>query len=294
MVSGEQLFVWRCQAKQAAIAADISPKEVDWLLTEVTGLDSLTLRLNSFKEQKQITLLESLSQLDLLWERRLQDRVPIQYLLGTVPWRNFKIKVSTDVLIPRPETELLVDLALKAIEHNSELASENWVDLGTGSGAIALGLADSLPQAIVHAVDRSPEALAIAKENAQNLGLESRIQFYLGSWWEPLEAIKGKVSGIISNPPYIPSNAIAHLQPEVTRHEPHLALDGGEDGLDYIRHLVKTSPVYLRSGGIWLIESMMGQPETIKKLLEETKSYHNMQIFPDLAGIDRFVLAERL
>jgi release factor glutamine methyltransferase len=294
MVSGEQLFLWRCQAKQAAIAADISPKEVDWLLTEVTGLDSLTLRLNSFKEQKQITLLESLSQLDLLWERRLQDRVPIQYLLGTVPWRNFKMKVSTDVLIPRPETELLVDLALKAIEHNSELASENWVDLGTGSGAIALGLADSLPQAIVHAVDRSPEALAIAKENAQNLGLESRIQFYLGSWWQPLEAIKGKVNGMISNPPYIPSTAIAHLQPEVTRHEPHLALDGGEDGLDYIRHLVKTSPVYLRSGGIWLIESMMGQPETIKKLLEEKKSYHNMQIFPDLAGIDRFVLAERL
>jgi release factor glutamine methyltransferase len=294
MISGEELFLWRCQAKQAAIATGISPIEVDWLLKEVAGLDSLTLRLDSFKELKQIPLLESLSQLNLLWERRLQERVPIQYLVRTVHWRNFKMKVSTDVLIPRPETELLVELALKAIEHNSELASGNWVDLGTGSGAIALGLADSLPQAIVRAVDRSPEALAIAKENAQNLGLKSRIQFYQGSWWEPLEALKGEVSGMISNPPYIPSAAIAHLQPEVVQHEPHLALDGGEDGLEYIRYLVTTAPAYLRSGGIWLIESMMGQPPLIKQLLEEQKSYQNIQIFSDLAGIDRFVLAERV
>jgi release factor glutamine methyltransferase len=293
MISGEQLFLWRCQAKQDAIAAGISPIEVDLLLKEIAGLDSLTLRLESFKERENITLLESLSQLNLLWERRLQERVPIQYLLGTVAWRNFKIKVSTDVLIPRPETELLVDLALKAIERNSELASGNWVDLGTGSGAIALGLADSLPQGSIHAVDRSPKALAIAKENARNLELESRIQFYQGCWWEPLEAIKGNVSGMISNPPYIPSDAIAHLQPEVVKHEPSLALDGGEDGFNYIRHLVEISPLYLRSGGIWLIESMMGQPPLIKQLLEEQKGYQNIQIFADLAGIERFIFAEK-
>jgi release factor glutamine methyltransferase len=293
MVSGEKLFLWRWQAKQAAIAAGISPTEVDWLLREVAGLDSLTLRLESFKEQTQVPLMKSLSQLDLLWQSRLQERIPVQYLVGTVSWRNFKLKVSTDVLIPRPETELLVDLAIDAIANRDDLARGHWVDLGTGSGAIALGLADIFPQAIVHAVDRSEAAIAIAKENARNLVLDSRIQFYQGSWWQPLAAIEGEVSGMISNPPYIPSDEIHNLQPEVARHEPHLALDGGKDGLDYIRHLVITSPAYLRSGGIWLIETMIGQPELVKQLLEEQKSYHNIQIFADLAGIERFVLAER-
>jgi release factor glutamine methyltransferase len=296
MVSGKELFLWRCQAKQAAIAAGIPTAEVDWLLKEIAGLDNLALRLQSFKDKEKMAIEQSLEQLDRLWQRRLQERVPVQYLSGTTPWRNFRLKVSTEVLIPRQETELLIDLALKAVRESaqSELATGDWVDLGTGSGAIALGLADSLKKATIHAVDRSVDALAIAKENSVRLGLSDRVKFYQGDWWNPLAALQGRVSGMVSNPPYIPTEAIAQLEPEVVNHEPHLALDGGEDGLDCIRHLIANSPAYLVSGGIWLIETMAGQTEAVKKLLQEQKSYQKIQIFPDLAGIDRFVLAYRL
>lgn len=295
VVSGKQLFLWRCQAMQAASAAGIPSVEVDWLLREMTDLDNLALRLQSYNNKEQICLKQPLEQIDRLWQRRLQQRVPVQYLSGTTPWRNFQLKVASGVLIPRPETELLIDLALKAVKESSisELAKGNWVDLGTGSGAIALGLAESLPSATIHAVDVSEAALSIACENALELGMAERIRFYQGNWWKPLAALEGKVSGMVSNPPYIPTQAIALLEPEVANHEPHLALDGGFDGLDCIRYLVENSPIYLVSGGIWLIETMAGQAEIVSKLLEEQKSYHRIQIFSDLAGIERFVLAYR-
>jgi release factor glutamine methyltransferase len=101
----------------------------------------------------------------------------------------------------------------------------------------------------------------------------------------------GRVSGMVSNPPYIPTDLISQLQPEVAQHEPHLALNGGGDGLDCIRHLIKTAPDYLRPGGIWLIEMMAGQAEPIVKLLQDSGYFEKIQIFPDLARIDRFVLA---
>ncbi len=292
-ISGQELALWREQAKETAIAANVSPHEVDWLLQEVAGLDSLCLRLESFKERSQIALKHPLSFLSHLWQQRLQERLPVQYLLGVTPWRNFSLEVSPDVLIPRPETELLIDLTLEAISSSPilNLDAGHWVDLGTGSGAIALGLAEVLPQAAIHAVDCSQAALAIARRNATNLGFSERIHFYEGVWWSPLEALKGKVSGIVSNPPYIPTDAIAHLQPEVAKHEPLLALDGGKDGLDAIGHLVQTATAYLHPGGVCLIEMMAGQAETVAFMLKEQGSYARIKIFPDLAGCDRFALA---
>jgi release factor glutamine methyltransferase len=165
--------------------------------------------------------------------------------------------------------------------------------LGTGSGAIAIGLAAAFPHAIIHAVDQSIPALKIAQENAQRLGFLSRINFYQGTWFSPLPELKGKLTGMVSNPPYIPSNIVPTLQPEVANHEPHLALDGGNDGLDCLRLLVATAPEYLVPGGIWLVETMAGQTEAVVKLLENQGSYSNIQVFADLAGIDRFVLADK-
>jgi release factor glutamine methyltransferase len=167
------------------------------------------------------------------------------------------------------------------------------VDLGTGSGAIAIGLACALTNARVYAVDCSSEALAVARLNAENLGFGSRVNFYQGLWWEPLAFLKGQVSGMVSNPPYVPSSTVLTLQPEVVQHEPHLALDGGFDGLDCIRHLVETAPDYLESGGVWLVEMMAGQAEAVADMLESHGSYGKVQIFSDLAGIDRFALAYR-
>lgn len=295
LISGQELWQWRKIAQQQALAANVSVMEVDWLLSAIAPLERLALKLESFKDLPQIQLQLDIDELGRLWQQRLDDRLPIQYIAGVAPWRHFKIAVSPAVLIPRPETEQLIDLAVAAANNSSlPVAQGQWVDLGTGSGAIALGLAEAFPQAQIHAVDRSNEAIAIAQKNAENLGFSARISFYQGNWWEPLALLKGKLSGMVSNPPYIPSALIPQLQPEVANHEPRLALDGGEDGLDCLRHLVATAPDYLRSGGIWLIEMMAGQAEAVVDLLKEQGSYTNIQIHTDFAGIERFVQAQRI
>jgi release factor glutamine methyltransferase len=288
VVSGLELWQWRRRAIQAAIATDVPANEVDWLLLEIAGLDRLALRLESFKDWPLMQLKLPLEDLDQLWQKRLHERLPVQYIAGATPWREFKIAVSSAVLIPRPETECLIDLAVVAAVN---LQPGYWADLGTGSGAIALGLANVFPESTICAVDYSLEALAIAQANAHNLNFADRIQFYQGSWWEPLAALKGQFSGMVSNPPYIPTSILPTLQPEVFHHEPHLALDGGADGLDDIRHLIEISPVYLRPGGVWLIEMMAGQAEIVRELLQNQGSYCNIQIHADLAGIERFALA---
>jgi release factor glutamine methyltransferase len=295
-ISGLALWQWRQQAQQQAIASQVPIAEIDWLLQDMTNISRLDLRLESFKNIAAITLQIPLADLLSLWEQRLNDRLPIQYLVGKTPWRNLSLQVSPAVLIPRPETELLIDLAIAAVESSpQDLQRGHWADLGTGSGAIALGLAGALPNALIHAVDTSADALAVAQQNAKRnaklLGGGDRVQFYQGSWFEPLSHLRGKLCGVVSNPPYIPSALISDLQPEVVRHEPHLALDGGEDGLVAIRHLVAIASLYLRSDGIWLIEMMAGQAEQVIYLLEAEGQYQNIQIHKDLAGIDRFALA---
>lgn len=293
-VSGLDLWQWRRDAQQRAIAATIPVSEIDWLLQEVAGLDRLSLRLELFKDKPQVRLTCSLDELTNLWQQRLVDRIPVQYLAGVTPWRNLTLKVSPAVLIPRPETECLVDLAIAATQENPALGQGHWADLGTGSGAIALGLATHLPTATIHGVDCSAAALAIARQNAQSLQLGDRIQFYQGTWFAPLTSLRGKLSGMVSNPPYIPSQMVLELQPEVVCHEPHLALDGGLDGLDCLRHLVTVAPEYLQSGGLWMVEMMAGQAEAVANLLHQQGSYDKVQIYPDLAGIERFAVAYRL
>jgi release factor glutamine methyltransferase len=293
-VTGLQLWQWRNVALLAANATGILPNEVDWLLQEVAGLDRLALRLESYKNQAEILLKLSFEDLDKLWHRRLNEHLPVQYIVGATPWRKYKIAVSNAVLIPRPETEYLIDLAVAAARNSTVtpyLEQGHWADLGTGSGAIAIGLADVFTTSTIHAVDYSHEGLLVAKANAQNLGFGERIQFYQGSWWEPLASLKGQFSGMVSNPPYIPTNIIPTLQLEVVKHEPHIALDGGVDGLDCIRHLVEISPIYLCSGGVWLIEMMKGQADAVREMLHNQGSYCKIQIHKDLAGIERFALA---
>ncbi len=295
-VSGQNLAEWRRQAREAAIAAKISPEEVDWLLMEVSGLDRLSLRLNCSGSSPQIALNLSLEELSVLWQRRLREKIPLQYLVGVTPWRNLSLKVSPSVLIPRPETEEIIDIAVKYAQKslNNHLKSGIWVDLGTGSGAIALGLAQVFPQASIYGVDMSAEALKIAQENVDHLGYGQNIQLYQGNWWYPLPFLQGQVAGMVSNPPYIPTSLIPTLQKEVADFEPQLALDGGEDGLMAIRHLVKTAPLYLVSGGLWLIEMMSGQGNAVKELLENQGDYEGIEILADISGSQRFALAYRI
>ena len=289
-VNRDALLAWR-NAKLVALHSlnqahpnEALAREIDWLLREVTGLDRLKWKLGLLEPVVQSN--KTIEQLEALWQQHIQDRVPLQYLLGRTTWRNFELKVSPAVLVPRPETELMIDIVAAWVSKHHD--SGHWVDLGTGSGAIAIGLAELMPQANIHAVDISEAALAIAKVNAQTLGFTEHIQFWQGSWLEPLQHLKGKVQGICTNPPYIPSEVIATLQPEVQNHEPHLALDGGKDGLHDIRHLVRQAQYYLCEQGILLLECMAGQGEAITALMKQNE-YKNIQIHHDLAGFDRFV-----
>jgi release factor glutamine methyltransferase len=288
-VSSVELWQWRSRAQAAAIAIAIDGYEVDWLLMEISDLDRLTLRLGADQPPKNIALKISFTELANLWQQRIEQRVPVQYLIGHSHWRQFTFKVSPAVLIPRSETELIIDLVLEAVAQQPELAIGTWVDLGTGSGAIAIGLADTLPDATIHAVDISAEALAIAAENAGICGFSDRITFHQGRWFAPIVALQGKLAGVIANPPYIPTATILTLEPEVRQHEPHLALDGGNDGLDDIRHLVTGGRDFLQPGGLWLVEMMAGQGEAVGQLLTQAR-YEQIRIVNDLAGHDRFAI----
>jgi release factor glutamine methyltransferase len=222
----------------------------------------------------------------------------VQHLAGQTPWRSFTLRVSPSVLIPRPETELIIEAVVERVNRSPEadrLRRGIWADLGTGSGAIALALADAFPDALVVATDISGDALKLAQANGVLNGLGDRILFRQGPWFEPLArlGLATQVAGMLSNPPYIPSDTIPQLQPEVARHEPAIALDGGHDGLDCLRHLVTAAPEFLMPGGIWAVELMEGQAPTVAALLATEGKYHNIQPHQDLAGIERFVLADR-
>ncbi|MEO0456320.1 MAG: protein-(glutamine-N5) methyltransferase, release factor-specific, partial [Cyanobacteria bacterium P01_A01_bin.114] len=134
---------------------------------------------------------------------------------------------------------------------------------------------------------------AVARQNAERHQLTNRIEFRCGSWFDPLVDLKAQLAGLVSTPPYIPSAGVLALQPEVTCHEPHPALDGGADGLNDIRQLVQRAPDYLQTGALWLIETMAGQSQTVQELLRQQSSYCQPQSYSDLAGIQRFVGAER-
>jgi release factor glutamine methyltransferase len=303
-VLGLDLTQWRHQARGQALAAAIDPQEVDWLLQAVSDVDGLALKLGTLDPRSPIALKFSLAELDQRWQQRLQQRVPVQYLAGETPWRDFSLLVSPAVLIPRPETELIIDLALEAVAQSPQgeaLRQGIWVDMGTGSGAIALGLAQAFPQATILAVDQSPAALAIAQANATRYGRGQGqkpaqgqpITFYQGSWFAPLASYRNQLSAVVSNPPYIPSTVLPTLQPEVIRHEPTTALDGGHDGLAALRTLASQAPDYLKPGGVWLVEMMAGQGAAVQEILAAQGAYRDMRICEDLAGCDRFTLAYR-
>jgi release factor glutamine methyltransferase len=283
-VSPSSFLPWYHQAKQQAVQYQVGPEELDWLVLSYLDLDKLSLRLD------QITCTsEQLKTLQVLWQKRLTERIPVQYLLGKAPWRSFWLEVTPAVLIPRPETELLVDLALDFLHTRVD---PHILDLGTGSGAIALGIAHAKPRAHCTAIDRSPEALAIARKNAHTLGCE--INYLEGHWFSPLGTPEARFDAILSNPPYIPSATVESLDLEVRQHEPRLALDGGTDGLSAIRILVEQGWSWLKPGGLWLVELMVNQAPVVMDLLAANGHYQEIQAHRDLDGIERFVSAKRI
>jgi release factor glutamine methyltransferase len=180
----------------------------------------------------------------------------------------------------------LVEAALPELEQSSTLAV---LDLGTGSGAIVIALASEHPRHRYVASDRSPDAVKLAKENARRHQLEKSISFCIGKWFEPLGQTKDTFDMIVSNPPYIRAGDIGKLQPEIHGYEPRIALDGGEDGLDWIKLIVRSAPLYLRSGGSLIMEIGHDQREDIQKIISDVGGYDEIRFSKDYSGHDRIV-----
>ena len=209
---------------------------------------------------------------------------PIAYLLGRQPFYDIEVCVTPDVLIPRPETELLVEKAITWAQGKHVFI----VDVGAGSGVIALVLAKHLPTAHVTGIDLSQAALDIAGQNSEYLGLSSRIRWLRGNLLEPIIARQETADLILANLPYIPTEEMKKL--EVSHHEPHLALDGGADGLDVIRRFLGDAPEVLRDGGMLLMEIGAGQGEKVRAITQQAFPDRQVTVEPYLAGHDRIVM----
>ena len=217
---------------------------------------------------------------------RRAKRVPLQHLVGTVSFCGLEIHVNRHVLIPRPETEQLAEVAVRVLVG---VKRPRVLDFGTGSGCLAIAIAVGNKEARIDALDVSVKALEVAEANARRHRVASRISFLLG---DGKKALPGHVRYqiIVANPPYIPTAEIDHLQPEVCDHDPRLALDGGSDGLEFYRILADRSRCRLKPSGQLLMETGADQAEDVRKLLT-SKNWSVDKILPDLNGTSRIVIA---
>ncbi|XP_008796786.1 release factor glutamine methyltransferase [Phoenix dactylifera] len=273
-----------------AAAADGGPdadhliRELSWLVQDATSEPEVG---------DEVRLRVGLEELYRLWRERIEKRRPFQYLVGCEHWRDLVLVVREGVLIPRPETELLVDMVAEVEGFQEGL----WADMGTGSGAIAVGIGRLLGvRGKVFATDLSPDAVEVARFNVERYGLKDKVEIREGPWFEPLQDVKGKLAGLVSNPPYIPSSHISGLQAEVGWHEPRLALDGGKDGTDYLLHLCEGSASALKPGGFFAFETNGDkQSEFIADFISTMwgNFFENVETVLDFAGIKRFVTGVR-
>jgi release factor glutamine methyltransferase len=231
-------------------------------------------------------------------EKMVQRRIsgePLQYILEHQEFWSIDLKVDPRVLIPRPETEVLVEQSLLILSEISLKRTPSVLEIGTGSGAIAIALAKELNNIFLVATDVSRDALMLAKENARSAGAEDQINFVNGDLFGPLHPRKGTppFDLILSNPPYIIRRKINTLAKEVKDYEPRIALDGGEDGLAFYRRIIPEAPLHLRGGGWLLLEVALGQSGIVSEMIEEEGNFLKPGFIPDLSGIGRVVKAQK-
>lgn len=215
---------------------------------------------------------------------------PLQYITGHQEFFNLDFEVTTDVLIPRPETELLVEAALKFASGPDAVFV---CEIGTGSGCIVVSLLHELPRALAVAVDVSPAALEVAKKNATKHGVIDRIDFKVSDCFAALDPAAHSFGLIVSNPPYVKDGNIPGLQREVRDHEPRVALEAGEDGLNVVRKLLADAPPFLTPGGHMLFEIGFDQGAVVEELIDRN-NWKLLNIHPDLQGIPRIVELEKI
>ena len=239
-------------------------------------------------------------------------REPPQYILGEVEFRGLLFKVNREVLIPRPETELLVEEAVNSVCSGDTILNSQEIkygvpgikditvlDLCTGSGCIAICIAMEIEERgglRVYAVDISGGAIAIARKNAERHRVEEKITFLVGDLFSVIKplGLEGKIDLIVSNPPYVSKEAMERLQPEIKGYEPVLALYGGEDGLDFYRRIIREAPRYLKQQGGLIMEIGFNQARHVRNLFEKEKVFSGVEVKRDLAGIERIIKASYL
>ena len=219
--------------------------------------------------------------------KRRINREPVAYIVGAREFWSMDLAVTKDVLIPRPETECLVESALSLPELGP--GPKRILELGTGSGAIILALASERPGYIYFASDSSVEAVKLAFMNAKLHHFDGKINFFTGDWLEPLKNSGRLFDMIISNPPYIRTFDIPDLQPEIYKYEPLMALDGGKDGLDSIKNIIFEAHAFLVQKGILLLEIGHNQKDQIKEIIDDCGNYENVFFNKDYSGHYRMV-----
>ncbi len=282
-ISVEEFLIWK--KKQLSKGGDHQSLAV--LLDCVGGVSKSDINLTTINPQGILHLKKKLEFLESVWDDHLLKSCPIQYLCGIAFWRDLNLKVTNKVLIPRPETELIVDIVSNIFRRKSEKLF--FAELGTGSGAISIALALAYPLSNGVATDIDQDALEIATKNFINSSKQSNLKFYCGNWWSPLENFKGKLDFAVSNPPYIPKDTYEKLPKEVKNFEPKVALLGGQDGLKHIREIIQKAPLFLKEKGWLILENHFDQGEKVKKILIKNK-FSSIEIVKDLSGIGRFTI----
>jgi release factor glutamine methyltransferase len=287
-LAAPELLRWRRQQ----LMAGGEESQLDWLLDLEGGVSWQALQKLRLDPECHVSLAQPLERLALLWQKHLSSDEPLQYLVGRCPWRDLELEVAPGVLIPRQETELMLELARRLLGADAQQRSTPWADLGTGSGCLALALARAWPQSRGWAVDCSSEALSIASRNINRYDQGDRVELLQGSWWEPLRPWFGRLELVVSNPPYIPTAVWRTLEPQVRNFEPALALDGGGDGLDAIRVIAAGAAEGLTPGGWLLLEHHHDQSVPVLQVLAAA-GLENLQAHPDLEGVQRFASGRR-
>jgi len=282
-ISVKEILFW----KKTQLSKGGDHESLALLLDSVGGISTSDLNSLNINPEGNLYLKKNLEFLESIWDDHLLESCPIQYLCEITFWRDLKLKVSNKVLIPRPETELIVDIVCNLFRKKSEKLF--FAELGTGSGAISIALALAYPCSKGVATDIDKDALEVASKNYINSSKQSNLKFYCGNWWSPLENFKGKIDLAISNPPYIPRDTYEKLPKEVKNFEPKVALLGGEDGLNHIREIIQKAPLFLKEKGWLILENHYDQGEKVKQLLIKNK-FTSTEIVKDFSGIGRFTI----
>jgi release factor glutamine methyltransferase len=249
-------------------------------------------RIDLYLRYDQPLCIDELSKFKMLIKRRIEGE-PVAYIVGVKEFWSMDFVVSKDVLIPRPETECLVETALSILSQDDDFdinpLPKRILDLGTGSGAVILAIAFTRPKHIYFASDRSLKALRLARQNSKRHGLDTIVNFFCADWFMPLNCGRKRFDMILSNPPYVPTRVIGRLQPEIYKYEPISALDGHKNGLFCLRHIINSAHEYLNPEGSLLMEIGHNQKNDIRSIIDQCGNYDHVVFTKDYSGYDRVV-----